>query len=242
MWLVHRDSRIDSIKDLKHKRLTVDADNEIGEEVLQHALALEGIQASDMEFKKLHFPSEEVAALCNKDTDALVLLDGSPSSLVDRLNNSCPVKFIFLPQNVIDEYVKNYTYINASHIDGNDYYPALNSGPALSTQALLISNTGVSPLLMSHFLQLYKKYFNVFKKQNESLANLNFEEGFKKVAIPIHMGVKLFLYEESRKEKGAAENKILKGGVLSQNDPLGSHGPSDLGVLKPKTSLNGQET
>lgn len=238
--LVHRDSRINSLRDLKHKRLTMDADNEIGAEVLQHALSLEGVNPEDVEFKKLHFPSEEVAALCNKDTDALVLLDGTPSSLVDRLNNCCPVKFLFLPKKIIDEYANNYTYIEGSYIDGAAYYPILNSGPTLSTKALLISNTGVSPLLMSRFLQQFKKYFTVFKKQNDSLANLNFEEGFKKVAIPIHMGVKLFLYEESLKGKGRPENEILKGGALSQNDPL-QHNPSTGEALKPRTNLAGQE-
>lgn len=196
--VVRKDSPIQSFADLSGKRVSIGVENQSVNFIFQHLIRHHQLDLKTIKTEFISYPHEEMKSLCNGKTDMILILDGYPSHYIDALQNSCPIRLVYPTDAAIKEFSKTRPTLHKVHIDGNQSYPDLNSGDTVGSHVMVIANVGVSTATVKLFLKQLKKYFKWFNMKHKSNEALAFWDRFKTLSIPLHEGVKEFLYDEKQ--------------------------------------------
>lgn len=182
-----KSSGIESIADMKNKRVSVgDAGSGVefnAKQVLEaYGLTFDDIQKSNLSFK------ESSDGLQNGTLDACFIVAGIPNAALQELSLSSDIILVSLDKNIIDEMIIKYKYYTEFIIPANTYNKVDTDTRAISVKASIAVNNNIPEDVVYN---LIKTLFD--KKSDLAIAHakgneLNIEDSHKGISIPFHPG------------------------------------------------------
>jgi uncharacterized protein len=138
------------------------------------------------DFKKapidIELSHEEYAyEFCKGNIDAIMMMTGHPSALVNFITHSCESDFVTLDSDKIDLLLKNNPGFYKVVLPAGGYPGITENQDTVAVQAILVSADHVDKKIVQNFLDYFPKVVNRFKSSSPALYDLendHFREGF----------------------------------------------------------------
>ncbi|MFC2970138.1 TAXI family TRAP transporter solute-binding subunit [Acidimangrovimonas pyrenivorans] len=183
------DSGIKTFADLKGKRVNIGnpGSGQRGTmEVLMNAL---GWTNNDFALATELKASEQSAALCDNQIDAMVYTVGHPSGSIQEATTSCDAVLVPVEGPAVDKLVADNSYYRKAIIPGGMYRGSPNDTPTFGVGATLVTSADVSDKVVYEVVKAVFDNFDDFKKLHPAFAHLKPEEMIKDgLSAPLHPG------------------------------------------------------
>lgn len=197
--VVLADSGIETIQDLKGKKIAVGAPGSGTESKSKTILEYFGLTYDDITPEYLNF-REGADGLLDKNIDAVMISVGLPSGNVVELGTSHEIRILEFPKEEGDKFVQKYPYFNTPIIPAGTY-----PGIDVDIQTLGAPNEiGVHKDLDEELVYqmakiLFEDKMEEFKQSHNAMSVINLDMLWQ-TGIPLHPGAERFY-----KEKGLIE-------------------------------------
>jgi len=183
------DAGIKSFQDLKGKRVNIGnpGSGQRGTmEVLMKAL---GWTTKDFALATELKASEQSAALCDNQIDAMVYTVGHPSGSIQEATTSCDSVLVNVEGPAVDKLVKENSFYRYATIPGGMYRGNPNDVHTFGVGATLVTSADVSEKAVYTVVKAVFDNFDAFKKLHPAFAHLKPEEMIKDgLSAPLHPG------------------------------------------------------
>lgn len=196
--VVRADSGINSIPDLKGKKVTPATMGLSNDVEMQRLLKLYGIDTKELNVQYMDF-NDAAQQFSNKQLDALFFTTlPVPHPSIVNVSSQNKLKFLPVPQDKIDEMVKSYQGLMAVELPSNTYSGQTEPVPGIGlAMHLVVRNDAPEEVVY----ELTKVIAENLTKYQGVVANMKFlkkpEDLAQNVGIPFHPGA-----EKYYKEKG----------------------------------------
>lgn len=192
--VVHEDSEIQSLEDLKGKRISVGAEHSGMFYVARDVLAAAGVS---MEEATLIHDDTRTAAQAFKDEkiDALMIVSGVPHSVLTDLEKQMDLRFLPIQSSTLSRLLDKNTYYRKAEIPAQSYHSVPEDDiSSLSVHALLVSTKNVDN---EAIYQLTKALWNSEQRPFwfERIAvpgSFDLKHSLDGIGIPLHSGAKRY--------------------------------------------------
>lgn len=190
--VVAKDSNINSVADLKGKRVSVGAPGSGTESNAQQILEAYGLTFDDLQVQRLSF-GDSAKAIQNGQLDAAFQTAGAPTAAITELATTKGVKIISLDQDKIDMLKLNYPFYVETTIPGGTYSTVPEDVKTVSVRATLIVRSDLNDDLVYNITKtIYENVDKLPSKQDE----IKVEDAFLGVTAPIHPGAQKYFDEK----------------------------------------------
>jgi TRAP transporter TAXI family solute receptor len=191
-------TRIKNIEDLKSKKVSL---GEKESPLLRHVrnvLNLYNIQES--EFQSHFFPNNEVSGkLQDEVVDAFFHIGHQPSNVIRNLSNKGRLKYKMLSFNgpEFETFIENHPYYTKSKIPKNLYPNLTNNSDidSLGIKTTLITSSKIPEHVVYYLTKELFENMEILKSHFTPYSNLNEEDLFKGLSVPLHPGAIKYLKE-----------------------------------------------
>jgi uncharacterized protein len=195
--VVDGDQDIESIADLKGKRVNVGGSGSSGKMNFRKILLMAGIQPSDVTL--IEKPQSNSQDLMKKgDIDAYVFTVGHPAIAVrDTSANQENIKILELDQALIEVLLKQNSLIKSRSIP-IDYYPDLENKvavPTVGVHTILFTTADESDETVYRIVKSVMKNLDLFKRQHPTLQNLDAKTMSDISFMSVHPGAQRYFKE-----------------------------------------------
>jgi TRAP transporter TAXI family solute receptor len=119
-------------------------------------------------------PREKYAQkLCNGEIDALIMVTGNPSSLVNYITHTCATNFVSVENDKIQSLIKINPAFKKCLVDGRNYPGVTNVEQTICTEAILVSKASVSKEVVGNLLAYLRNRIKPFKASNPLLESVD---------------------------------------------------------------------
>ncbi len=190
------DSGITNFDDLKGKRVNIGNPGSGQRGTMEVLLEAKGMTTADLGLATELKASEQSAALCDNQIDAMVYTVGHPSGSIQEATTACDSVLVTVDGPAVDKLIADNAYYRTATIPGGMY-----RGNDADTQTYGVGATFVSSAKVDAEVvyQLVKSVFdNIddFKKLHPAFANLNPEEmASAGLSAPLHDGAAKYYKE-----------------------------------------------
>lgn len=116
---------------------------------------------------------ESVEEFCSGRLDVLIMTVGHPNALVGFIANTCPIDFISIEQEKINQLVKINKAFHASALD-KDMYPGVDQDTnTVGVKAILVTNDKMDTKLLDKFIGMFHRNVKYFKHANYLLRDVD---------------------------------------------------------------------
>lgn len=199
--VVRKDSGINSINDLRGKRVSID---EPGSGTLVNAKAiLSAYELSESDFTAIYIkPHLAIEKMRTNQLDAFFIVVGYPARSISQLKESVDIKLIPIEGESRTRLLQNYNFFRSDTIPG-DAYGDLDDTKTLSVMATwLVSKELSEDLVYSVTQSLWnepsRKLLDQGHKQGKAISMITALEA---VNIPLHPGAERFYREKNMIKK-----------------------------------------
>ncbi len=183
------DSGIKTFADLKGKRVNIGnpGSGQRGTmEVLMKAL---GWTTKDFALATELKASEQSAALCDNQIDAMVYTVGHPSGSIQEATTSCDAVLVNVQGPAVDKLVKENSFYRYATIPGGMYRGNPNDVQTFGVGATLVTSAKVPEKVVYTVVKAVFDNFDDFKKLHPAFANLDPKQMIKDgLSAPLHPG------------------------------------------------------
>ncbi len=183
------DSGIKTFADLKGKRVNIGnpGSGQRGTmEVLMKAL---GWTTKDFALATELKASEQSAALCDNQIDAMVYTVGHPSGSIQEATTSCDAVLVNVQGPAVDKLVKENSFYRYATIPGGMYRGNPNDVKTFGVGATLVTSAKVPEKVVYTVVKAVFDNFDDFKKLHPAFANLDPKQMIKDgLSAPLHPG------------------------------------------------------
>lgn len=195
-YVVSANSKIQSPKDLKGKKIAVGPQGNGSIPVLQHVLEFYGIKWDEIQASYINY-SEGMQALADGRVDMALSQAGLPTpAVVELAAGKHKFRILSLPNR--DELLKRYPYVKAD-IPANTYDGQTEMVETIATQNMLIVNSNVDEEFVYEVTKALFENVDEFRAAHGSISSFNIDDAVKTV-VPIHPGALKYY-----KEKGVVK-------------------------------------
>ncbi len=185
--VTHRDSTIETIEDLKGKRISVGEDQ--SGVILNAAdiLDIYGMSFNDVECRYLSY-SDSAKALANGEIDAFICMAGAPTNAITGCAENSDLRILSLDDSDIEKLISIYPYYVSCTIPAGTYKGINEDIHTIGVRAVLVVSNSRSQEEVKILTDDIIKYS---EKLNESIVTdgqLSPEEAATDIAIPFHSG------------------------------------------------------
>lgn len=166
---VLKSSPIHTLQDLKNHTINLGPENSSIWQTSRRLLQTANISLTDLSAVTLLNPFSETArdALCRGDTEALFLMDSTPSIYLHELVSACPIRVLNLPKQQVAKVTQDYPYFNPVTIAKGSYY-ALPEIHSVGIDTLLLANeNNITHKEAYHIVKLFFERLNRIKKNTD---------------------------------------------------------------------------
>ncbi|AZL15374.1 TAXI family TRAP transporter solute-binding subunit [Rickettsiales endosymbiont of Stachyamoeba lipophora] len=190
------DSSINNFYDLKGKTVSTNGPNGGSRTVINY-LARNLGHDFKINFADHIVDNHLINKLCNKKIDALSLMVSHPNILVNEINNECPIKFVEIPNNLINnlsdlQELGYFKFVIPDSVYKGIIYPTLTIG----THNMIVANSKESDPLVYNLLQV--TYDILYSNTNKSLIH-KVEGTFRKPPEEMHPSAERFFLKIEEK-------------------------------------------
>ena len=200
--VVRTDSNINSLSDLKGKKIAVGEKESGSAAGAIQILEKSGLKAEkDYELVYERF-TKSTESLFDGYIDAIFYVGAVPADGITRLANRIPIKLLEIPNTVISSLTKDFPYYCVENIGPESYRGQLKRVTTLGFKALLTCNNRLSNEEVMTILMILYANPKIYSEQNELLIEINKEDGLVGVEPSmVHEGAKKFFYPETNLKK-----------------------------------------
>lgn len=189
--VVLADSGIESFEDLKGKKVSVGAPGSGTYANAEQLLEIHGLTMDDIEAQNLDF-GESTDSIQSGQIDAAFITAGYPTSAVEALNATNPVKIIPVTAEKAEELIAKYPYYAVDTIPTGTYGLA-EDVPAVSVLAMLAVKKDLSEDLV--YAMTKAIYDNTDKIAHAKGEFIKAETGLDGIGIEVHPGAQKYFDE-----------------------------------------------
>ena len=195
--VVDGDEEIDSISDLKGKRVNTGGAGSSGAIHFRNILLKSGIQASEVTI--IEQPQSRSEDLMKKgEIDAYVFVVGHPAFAVrNTAANQDSIKLLPLEQSLIDSFCKQNPLVKSTSISV-DHYPNLENKvavPTVGVHTILFTTNNESEETVYQMVKDVMENLDLFKRQHPTLQNLDAKTMSDISFMPVHPGAQRYFKE-----------------------------------------------
>jgi len=187
-------SGINSIEDLKGKKVGVGAPNSGTAADAEIILNAHGITFDDIQADFLSF-NEVAQRLIDGQIDAGFTTAGFPTSSIINIATKRDIVLIPMSAEKMKELCDAIPYYGATVIPGGLYKSVDEDVPALATPALWVCDAKLSPTLVYKMTKALWEHRDVLEKVHSQGKNITLETAIDGIGIPLHPGAELYYKE-----------------------------------------------
>ncbi len=187
--VVRADSGIDSLDDMKGKRVNIGEKGAGQRSTLDALMKVKGWDKEDFSATIELKASEQAAALCAGDIDVMIYMIGHPSGAIKEVTTSCDSRLIALDEKVIEAMLAGNDYFEKAVIPGGMYRGNDKPIATFGVGATMLASSDMPDQEVYAVVKAVFEQFEIFQKLHPALAGLNKKQMVSEGLIaPIHPG------------------------------------------------------
>ena len=194
--VTRRSSNINSIADIKGKRINLGNPGSGNEATALTLFAESGIKKSDLKFAGALKAAEMPDALRDNKIDGYFYMVGHPTANIKDASNSVDVKIVPLTGSSIDSLIKKYPYFAKADVPGGIYKGHPQGTPTFGVKAVLVTSDDVSDKAVYTVVKSILENFDSFKRLHPAYKNITKKSLLDGLSAPLHPGA-LKYYKEA---------------------------------------------
>lgn len=195
--VARKDSGVKNFDDLKGKRVNIGNPGSGQRGTMEVLLEAKGWTTSDFALATELKASEQSAALCDNQIDAMVYTVGHPSGSIQEATTACDSVLVTVDGAAVEALIKDNAFYRNATIPGGMYRGNDADTMTFGVGATFVSSTAVSEEAVYTVVKSVFDNFNDFKKLHPAFANLKPEEmASAGLSAPLHAGAAKFYKEK----------------------------------------------
>nr|WP_321509028.1 TAXI family TRAP transporter solute-binding subunit [uncultured Celeribacter sp.] len=191
------DSGVSTFEDLKGKRMNIGNPGSGQRATMEVVMDKLGWTSDDFALATELKPSEQSAALCDNQIDAMVYTVGHPSGSIQEATTACDSVLVEVAGPAIDELVADNPYYRTAIIPGGMYRGNDEDVQTFGVGATIVTSADVSEDAVYAVVSAVFDNFEDFKGLHPAFANLKPEEMIKAgLSAPLHPGAVKYYKEQ----------------------------------------------
>ncbi|MEW6421564.1 MAG: TAXI family TRAP transporter solute-binding subunit [Deinococcota bacterium] len=194
--VARKDAGINSIADLKGKRVVIGDLGSGTEQTAKQVLEAYGLNEGDLGQALRVSPAQGISLMQDKRADALFYTVGVGASAISQIAQTVDVKLVPVSGNQAASLIKKYPFYVRYNIPAKSYKGIGATVPSVAVQATLVTTTNVPEEA------IYKAMKAIFSNEAElrtlhpSLAGFSYDKAIKGLPAPLHPGAVKFFKEK----------------------------------------------
>ncbi len=195
------DSGIKNFDDLKGKRVNIGNPGSGQRGTMEVLLEAKGMTTADLGLATELKASEQSAALCDNQIDAMVYTVGHPSGNIQEATTACDSVLVTVDGPAVEKLIADNAYYREATIPGGMYRGNDADVQTYGVGATFVSSSNVDEEVVYQLVKAVFDNFDAFRKLHPAFANLKPEEmASAGLSAPLHDGAAKYY-----KEKGWIE-------------------------------------
>lgn len=191
------DSGVTNFDDLKGKRVNIGNPGSGQRGTIEVLLEAKGMTTGDFSLATELKASEQSAALCDNQIDAMVYTVGHPSGSIQEATTACDSVLVTVDGAAVDGLIADNSFYRSATIPGGMYRGNDADTSTFGVGATLVSSTAVSEDTVYTLVKAVFENFDDFKKLHPAFANLKPEEmATAGLSAPLHDGAAKYYKEQ----------------------------------------------
>ncbi len=193
--VTRKDSSINSIADMKNKRINLGNPGSGNEATTLTLLSVSTIKKDELKFAGTLKASEMPDALRDNKIDGYFYMVGHPTANIKDATDSVDAKIIALEGSNIDYLIRKYPYFTKADIPARLYKGNPNSIPTFGVKAVLVTSDDVSEKAVYTTVKAILENFDKFKKLHPAYSNISKKSLLNGLSAPLHKGARKYFKE-----------------------------------------------
>ncbi|BDP41394.1 TRAP ABC transporter [Deinococcus aetherius] len=195
--IARKDAGINSIADLKGKRVVIGDLGSGTEQTARQVLEAYGLSFDDLGQALRVSPAQGITLMQDKRADALFYTVGVGASAISQIAQTVDVKVVPVSGNQAAALIKKYPFYVRYNIPAKSYKGVGATVPSVAVQATLVTTTGASEDAVYKAMKAAFGNEAELKALHPSLAtNFSYEKAVKGLPAPLHPGALKFFREK----------------------------------------------
>lgn len=191
------DSGIKNFDDLKGKRVNIGNPGSGQRGTMEVLMEAKGLKTSDFALATELKASEQSAALCDNQIDAMVYTVGHPSGSIQEATTACDSVLVTVDGAAVDALIKDNPFYRSASIPGKMYRGNDADTMTFGVGATFVSSAKVSEKAVYTVVKSVMENIEAFRKLHPAFANLKPSEmATAGLSAPLHPGA-LKYYKEA---------------------------------------------
>jgi TRAP transporter TAXI family solute receptor len=198
--VVREDSNISQLTELVGKR--IDLGNVGSGERATMELVMQQLNWKPTDFTQLSglHADERAQALCDNQIDAFIYVAGHPNGAIREATNSCDVKLLSLPADVVDNILKAHPEYSAATIAGGLYRDNDSDIKTFGVMSSLLTTDKLDDETAYQIVKATMENLNQLERSHPALKDLKPENmTHNGLAVPLHPGAIRYYREHNIK-------------------------------------------
>lgn len=195
--VARRDAGIESLDDLKGKRVNIGNPGSGQRATLEVLMAAKGWDKNVFSLANELSASEQSLALCHDRVQAMVYVVGHPNASVAQAVNLCDALIVPVTGPVVDRLLAENPYYARTQVPGGAYKGNPKPVGTFGVKATVVASTRLSPDTAYLLVKTVFENLDDFKKQHPAFANLEAAGMIKDgLSAPLHDGALRYYREK----------------------------------------------
>lgn len=191
------DAGISNFDDLKGKRVNIGNPGSGQRGTMEVLLEAKGMTTADLGLATELKASEQSAALCDNQIDAMVYTVGHPSGSIQEATTACDSVLVTVDGAAVEKLIADNSYYRSATIPGGMYRGNDADTMTFGVGATFVSSAKVDADVVYNLVKAVFDNFEDFKKLHPAFANLKPEEmASAGLSAPLHDGAAKYYKEK----------------------------------------------
>ena len=194
--LARRDANIQSLDDLKGKRVNIGNPGSGQRDTLEEIMQVKGWDRSVFALAAELKPAEQASALSDNNIDAMTYFVGHPNGAIQEATTTVDAVLVPITGPEIDKLLAEKTYYTKAEVPGGLYRGNDGATPSIGGKAVLSTTTQVDAEVVYQLVKAVFENLDRFKRLHPAFADLTPEEMIKAgLTAPLHEGAERYYKE-----------------------------------------------
>lgn len=195
--VVRNDSNIDSVEDLKGKRVNIGVPGSGSRDTFDEFMQASGWTKDNFSLAAELKPAEMAAALGDNNLDAITYVVGHPSGAIQEALTTADAKLIPVEGAGVDKLLEKASYFTRANIPAG-LYPGVDQPiPSIGGKAVLATTAETDPEVVYQLVKSVFDNLERFKRLHPAFADLKAEDMISAgITAPLHEGAARFYKEK----------------------------------------------
>ena len=186
--VARQDANINSIADLKGKRVNIGDPGSATRATAQLVLNAYGIRPQELKLSEEIGFAQLASALCDSRIDAFAFIVGHPNASVREAANSCACHIIAVTGPAIDQLIKDHPFFGKASVPGRMYKGSDQAQAAFGVFATVVVSADLPESTAYLVTKAVFDNFEEFKLSHPALADISKESMLLGNTAPFHPG------------------------------------------------------